>query len=96
MQGKTTKVDETLTGALTGEESISGTLTPDGASLKGTISMPPFTPVVTRDYNILENKPSYNGVTWEGDKTFEDMGDYNLSNVEIKAIFDRVFRKGGN
>lgn len=51
--------------------------------------------VETADYNKLANKPSYNGVIWEGEKSFEDMGDYNLTNLQIKAIFDRVF-KGGN
>ena len=53
------------------------------------------TVVETGDYEKLANKPSYNGVVWEGNKTFEDVGDYNLSNLEIKALFDRVFR-GGN
>lgn len=50
--------------------------------------------VETSNYDNLTNKPSYNGVVWEGNKTFADVGDYNLSNIQIKAIFDKVFKKG--
>lgn len=47
--------------------------------------------VSTSDYNDLFNKPSINEVELKGNKTFEDLGDKTLSNLEIKAIFDRVF-----
>lgn len=47
--------------------------------------------VATTDYNELYNKPSINEVELKGNKTFEDLGDKTLSNIEIKAIFDRVF-----
>ena len=47
--------------------------------------------VETGDYDKLIHKPSINEVILQGNKTFEDLGDHNLTNVEIKAIFDRVF-----
>lgn len=45
----------------------------------------------TGDYNDLINKPSINSVELVGDKTFEDLGDSPLTNVEIQEIFNRVF-----
>lgn len=50
---------------------------------------------IERDYNKLINQPSVNNEVLEGNKTFEDLGDHTMTNIEIKAIFDRVF-KGGN
>ena len=47
--------------------------------------------VETGDYNKLVHRPSINEVVLVGNKTFEDLGDHNLTNLEIKAIFDRVF-----
>lgn len=52
--------------------------------------------VETGDYEKLSNKPSINDVMLIGNKTFEELGDRNLSNLEIKAIFDRIFDNGGN
>ena len=46
----------------------------------------------TGNYNALTNKPSINEVELIGDKSFDDLGDHTLSNIEIKTIFDRVFR----
>lgn len=51
--------------------------------------------VSTSDYNGLSNKPQINEVTLQGNKTFDELGDHTLSNLEIKAIFDRIFN-GGN
>ena len=50
--------------------------------------------VHTDDYNDLLNKPSINEVELVGNKTFEDLGDHMLTNIEIKKIFDRVFKGG--
>lgn len=46
----------------------------------------------TGNYNALTNKPSINEVELIGDKSFDELGDHTLSNMEIKTIFDRVFR----
>ena len=46
----------------------------------------------TGNYNALTNKPSINEVELVGDKSFDDLGDHTLSNIEIKSIFDRVFK----
>lgn len=50
--------------------------------------------VATGDYNDLANKPSINEVELKGNKTFEELGDHMLTNIEIKKIFDRVFKGG--
>ena len=50
--------------------------------------------VHTDDYNDLLNKPSINEVELVGNKTFEELGDHLLTNIEIKRIFDRVFKGG--
>ena len=46
----------------------------------------------TGNYNALTNKPSINEVELIGNKTFDELGDHTLSNIEIKSIFDRVFK----
>lgn len=45
----------------------------------------------TGDYEKLTNKPSINEVELVGNKTFEDLGDSPLKNLDIQAIFNRVF-----
>ena len=50
--------------------------------------------VSTTDYNDLNNKPSINDVMLKGNKTLEELGDHLLTNIEIKQIFDRVFKGG--
>lgn len=45
----------------------------------------------TSNYEALTNQPQINDVTLIGNKSFEDLGDSTLTNIEIKAIFDRVF-----
>lgn len=47
--------------------------------------------IETGNYNKLINQPSINEVKLIGNKTFEELGDHNLTNIEIKTIFDRVF-----
>lgn len=48
--------------------------------------------VHTGDYNELYNKPSINEVELVGNKSFEELGDHLLTNIEIKKIFDKVFK----
>ena len=50
--------------------------------------------IPTGNYNDLANKPSINEVELKGNKTFEELGDHLLTNIEIKQIFDRVFKGG--
>ena len=49
--------------------------------------------VETGDYNALANKPQVNGETLVGDKSFEDLGDHTMTNIEIKAIFEEEITK---
>ena len=50
--------------------------------------------IITGDYNALANKPQINDVEVIHNKTLEDYGVFNLTNQEIKDIFDRVFNGG--
>lgn len=45
------------------------------------------------EYEEITEKPSINGVTLEDDKSFEELGDNSLTNLEILGIFNRVFRR---
>lgn len=47
--------------------------------------------ITTSDYPGLNHKPQINSVELVGNKSFEDLGDNPLTNIEIKAIFDRIF-----
>lgn len=40
----------------------------------------------TKDYNRLINKPKIEGVTLEGDKTYEELNLRGLTNSELEAI----------
>lgn len=44
-------------------------------------------------YPPLLEKPSINDVVLVGNKTFTDLGDHTLTNIEIKSIFDKIFRR---
>jgi hypothetical protein len=48
--------------------------------------------VETGDYDKLIHKPSYNGVVWEGNKTFEDVGDFNLTNIQFQIILNDLIQ----
>lgn len=85
-------------------ENLKTTLNPltikSSISNKETINVTTTIPskVLEKDYNKLENKPSINGVELQGDKSFEDLGRYNVTNFRLKEIidsqYDNVF--GGN
>lgn len=51
--------------------------------------------VSTSNYNELSNKPSINDVELKGNKSFDDLGDHTLTNLEIKDIFNKIFNKNG-
>lgn len=72
------------------DQDMTATFTDQGSQMQSTFDGAQV--IETGDYNKLINQPSYNGVVWEGNKTFNDVGDYNMTNVEIKRIFDRVFK----
>ena len=44
------------------------------------------TVVSVNDYNDLRNKPSIEGVTLEGDKTFEELNLQSLTNTELENM----------
>lgn len=45
----------------------------------------------TTNYERLTNKPSINDVALSGNKTIEDLGVRELTNLEIAEIINRVF-----
>ena len=47
--------------------------------------------VVNFDYNPLIHHPSINDVELIDDKSFGQLGVHKMTNIEIKAVFDRVF-----
>ncbi len=47
----------------------------------------------TSNYNALTNKPQINEVELSGNKSIEELGITTMTNLEIKAIFDKVFNK---
>lgn len=89
----TLEIVGTISGDLTPVGEIEGELTPT-REVTGTLSAPKDREV-PGDYEPLRNHPYINDEEVIGHKTFEDYGDHTLSNIEIKAIFDRVFN-GGN
>lgn len=40
----------------------------------------------TKDYNDLYNKPQIEGVTLQGNKTYEELNMNRLTNIELEAI----------
>ena len=43
------------------------------------------------DYNLLKNKPQIEGIELQANKTFEDLGLVEVSNIELKEMFDKIF-----
>ena len=73
-----------------GDGSLEGSLS-FGGGLGGSMDVGGVTVVCNDDYEALRNKPSINSVELVGDKSFEDLGDSPLTNLEIQEIFDSVF-----
>lgn len=65
---------------------LEGELSPRGRRLDGTLSMPRTGG--TGDYDKLENKPKIEGVTLEGDKTYEQLNLNKLTNEELEALLN--------
>lgn len=47
----------------------------------------------TKDYNKLNNKPQINGVELTGNKSFEDLGEHEMSAIEVINIWNSVFEE---
>ena len=77
-----------LTATLTGEATLSAQLNEE-ATLSARLNVP--SSVVSSNYDELTNKPKVNGVELIGDRSFEDLGETTMTNLEIKEAFDREF-----
>lgn len=49
-------------------------------------------PVINTDYEQLENKPQINGVELNGNKTFEELGEQTITNVELQDIINTQYQ----
>lgn len=49
-------------------------------------------PVINTDYEQLENKPQINGVELSGNKTFEELGEQTITNVELQDIINTQYQ----
>lgn len=47
-------------------------------------------PILTRDYEELDNKPRIEGVELIGDKTYEELNLNRISNAEIEELFNNI------
>lgn len=77
-----------ITGLLSPEESLDGVLGTTGTVI-GEVRNP--SEIYVYDYNRLDNKPRINEVELINDKSFEDLGVRTMTNLEILAVFNRVF-----
>lgn len=77
-------VAEAISDVITNQDGSITFILPDGREITTESLM-------VKDYEALENLPSINGETLMGDKTFEDLGDSPLTNLEIQEMFNHVF-----
>lgn len=59
------------------------------SKLKGALKYSGYS--IGDDYNTLKNKPKIEGVELKDNKTFEELGLLEVSNIELKEIFDKIF-----
>lgn len=57
--------------------------------LQGVLSVP--TAARTMDYENLSNLPKLNDVEIKGNKTFDDFGMSEASNIDIDELFNQIF-----
>ncbi len=67
---------------------LNGTKSGNG-SLQGVLSVP--TAARTMNYESLANLPKLNDVEIKGNKSFDDFGMSEASNIEIDELFNQIF-----
>ena len=72
-----------MTAVLDDGEALTGALD-DGGGLSADIEKPET--VYEKDYEGLINRPHINGVELIGNKSFEELGDQELTNMEILSL----------
>lgn len=84
------KIDNhgTLSGTLSGKPTLSGELSGRSA-LYGNLSVLPVGG--TKNYEKLTNKPKIESVELIGDKSFEDLGVRDVTNMELQSMLDNIF-----
>lgn len=73
--------DENIIADLSESGKLEGTLSDSEGTMEGGL-----TPPTVVDYGALTNKPKIEGVTLQGNKTFEDLSLNSLSNLEIEQM----------
>lgn len=78
IKGKVSK-QQTISGQIGGTKSISTSVKVLDKTL------------YTDNYNVMTHKPAINGITLEGDKSFEELGEHTLTNSELKDLVDTQY-----
>lgn len=78
--------NESIRGSVTSGASVNGNVC-DKKSIVSTANISNG----TNDYEQLLNIPSIESVQLKGNKTFEELGMSEVSNVEIDELFKRIF-----
>lgn len=73
-----------LSGTLSAEQNMSGSLSSTVRSLSGTVDKAAGRAI--DDYEELVNKPQIEGVTLEGDKSFADLNLNFMTNIEMEEM----------
>ena len=74
-----------IIGSINRSQNISGNIR-DPSRVSGEVRMPEKEVVSMNDYNQLINKPQIEGITLEGNKTFEELTLISLTNAEIEQM----------
>lgn len=82
------QIDGKITGSISAPAGLRGSLSSQG-TLNGGLSLPLGG---EQNYERLSHKPHINGEELIGDKSIEELGVATLTNLEIKSIFDTVFK----
>lgn len=77
---------------LNGGSTLTPTLVSNGTVLSPTLAAPQ---AGTRNYNLLSNRPTINGILLEGDKTFADLGMVSEDSTEGWATKPTYVPKAG-
>lgn len=82
-------MSEKLIGTIKTAPKLQGSIKKD-ASLRGKMNYGSYE--LNKDYERLANKPKIEGITLEKNKTFEELGLKEITNIQLKEMFDKIFK----
>ena len=74
-------------GKLSGSSGLSGSLS-GGSAVGGSLSLPDAR---AGDYEKLKNLPKINDIEVIGNKSFDDLGMTEVTNIDIDNLFKQIF-----